>query len=458
MEVAIPNDNPKLRDFIITNQLNPMATDCLLRCTPEIQEKVMSRGPCDPSKVRDQVAVIKKRVQHAQIGRATGICGQEIENFIARHPMLDEKARDVIRTSSNQVQRIVLDRGPIMDCANPSMELLGRVREAHKGAVFMDGRPKVVWEGPGYSNGSRVPGYKPLPKRPRPEETLESEADVPVVTWLSLGPQSQFVQAGFANEGTALLHNNKFQVFTKGWEILQQVVQNPGSIQIEHDDNWNKFPGIGEAFKKETGQEQYYCIATSSEHSKWGAGFAYGYQGREDAARLALAVAIILGSEHENRVGGMFPDFAIMCDEAAIGKEVIQAKLEQQKSSPVGQAAQQIEQKIGKWDAPPSQPMQKIGKWDEGPAGPIGKWDAPPSAPPPQPPSINPSADLQQAEAIASAKAAAEKAAADQQAAMEAQKAQAQADNWQMQVQMAAATAMGSFGHFAGNFGSSHEL
>jgi len=292
MNIVVP-DGSAVHDFIVVNQLNPMATDCLLRCTPDIQEKVMSRGPCDPKKVRDQVAVIKKRIQHAQLGRATGICGQEVEAYIANHNF-DEKAKDLIRTSANQVQRIVLDRGPITDNPNPSAELLLRIRDAHKTAVFMDGRPRpqAPVRGPGYQQNIPADGGKK-----RSALALESESGVPVVTWLSFGANSHFVQAGFDGDGPAILHNKRDSIFNKGQDILDQVVRDKSTIQVEHDEKWTKFPGMGEAFKRETGEENCFAVATCTEHGKWAVGFHYGWQGREQAAKLALAVAIVLGTD-----------------------------------------------------------------------------------------------------------------------------------------------------------------
>lgn len=398
MNIVIPAGNAALNDFIVVNQLNPMATDCLLRCTPDIQAKVMSRGPCDPKKVRDQVAVIKKRIQHAQLGRATGICGQEVEAYIANQNF-DEKAKDLIRTSANQVQRIVLDRGPISG-ANPSAELLVRVRDAHKSAVFMDGRPRPQAPDRGY--GESVAGGKK-----RSAMALESESGVPVVTWLSFGANSHFVQAGFDGDGPAILHNKRDPILKKGWEILEQVVMDQSTIQVEHDEKWEKFPGMGEAFKRETGEENCFAVATCTEHGKWAVGFHYGHQGREEAAKLALAVAIILGTSMENKIGTLFPDFAIICDESAIGRDVAKAGMPNfnapSTSSQVNDAAAQVAASMSARTAEADLKQTRD--------------HAPPAA----------------------AQFATEQMAAAQVAA-----------EWQMQMQMAAASSMAAFGHAGG--------
>merc|ERR1719261_27146 len=90
--------NGTIHEWIIANRLNPEATQCLLQCDPEVQLKVILKGSCDPRKVRDQVAVIKKRIQDISRGVATGIYCREVEEFINSHNF-DEKAKDVLRTA-----------------------------------------------------------------------------------------------------------------------------------------------------------------------------------------------------------------------------------------------------------------------------------------------------------------------------------------------------------------------
>ena len=361
----VADEGNAVTQFIIANQLVPEAASCLLRCNPEIQEKVVGRGPCDPTKVRDQVAVIKKRIQHANSGGvASGIHCREVEAFIASRTF-DERAKDVLRTAASQVQRVVLDRGPCTDVQNPSAVLLVRVREAQRGVVFMDGR----------HNNKQLPGSAYEGGKKRSALALESESGVPVVTWLSFGANSHFVQAGFAGEGPAILYNKRDDILSQAQDILDKA--GCCKVEVEHDEKWEKFPGIGEAFKKDTGEENVFAIATSSEHGKWAAGFHYGRKGRELAAKLALAVAIVSGSDLENRVGQLFPDFAIILDEAAIGAEVARKKSPISGGSvmpimdrdagltgtAVMQAAEEVQARLGgrasKWDMPAHPPPMK---------------------------------------------------------------------------------------------------
>jgi len=318
--ITVPDGNSEVHTFIIANQLNPEATNCLLRCSVDVQVKVVQKGPCHPSKVRDQVAVIKKRIQHAPSGVAIGIYAREVESYIAAHNF-DEKAKDILRTASNQVQRIVIDRGPCNDCENPSAAILVRAREAARSAVFHDGRPRPPAE---RENWGQQGGKK------RSAAALESESGVPVVTWLSFGATSAFVQAGFDHTGPAILHNKRDDILNKGHLILEQVVRDKRSIELQHDENWKMFPGLGEQFKSLTSEENVFAVATCTEHGKWAAGFHYGWQGREQAAKLALAVAIIAGNNDlEEKISRLFPDFGIILDEAAIGREVAVSQQQQ---------------------------------------------------------------------------------------------------------------------------------
>jgi len=53
----------------------------------------------------------------------------EVERFIADHG-LDERAAKALRTESAEVVRHVLDRGPVVGCANPSSAVMSRLRDA----------------------------------------------------------------------------------------------------------------------------------------------------------------------------------------------------------------------------------------------------------------------------------------------------------------------------------------
>lgn len=281
---------------------------------------------------------------------------------------------------------------------------------------------KVVGGGGGGCGG----GYDQAAGSKRPASMLESESGVPVVTWLTFGANSHFVQAGFDADGAAIMYNKRDTIFSKANDILSQCVRNSSAIQVEHDEKWVKFPGIGEQFKKETGEENAFAVATCSEHGKWGVGFHYGNTGREESAKLALAVAIVLGTDMENRIGALFPDFAIICDESAIGREVVQTKYP--KLNAPSQAQHQVQEAAQQVSAAMS--ARAGGGVQSG----VGQELAIAQA---------------QAEAMAAEQAAAEWKMNMQMAAMEAQHVQQEALSWQMQVQNAMSSSMAAFGHNA---------
>jgi len=312
-----------IHDWIIANRLNPEATQCLLNCDPDIQQKVIMRGSCDPRKVRDQVAVIKKRIQDISRGVATGIYCREVEDFIAAHGF-DEKAKDVLRTAAPQVQRVVLDRGPCTEAKNASAVILVRVRDAQRAAQghYMDGRGQKL---PGMPAGHFGTSLGPTTGAKRTAAQLESEAGVPVVTWLTFDPSTPLVQQGFPADVPCMLYTKSINLFSSGEDILREILANVNdakSLDIVHDEEWKKFPGVGEAFKKATGEENCFAVATCREFGKWAVGFHAGWKGRDAAAKLALAVSIVSGSPQEEKIARLFPDFSILLDEVAISREI----------------------------------------------------------------------------------------------------------------------------------------
>lgn len=321
---------PTVAEFIHQNGLNQEAADSLRYQTEDIQNKVMARGNC--ANVRDQVAVIKKRIQDAQRGVAVGIYSDEVEEFIRGHgACFDEKAKEVLRTSAPPIQRLVLDRGPCTEAKNPSAILLCRVRDAQKGRAIREGREiaeeqsttnSVIDEYYGAYGLLGAPmsvGMAGIMGTPMDEERKRTAGEafsdglVPKVHWLSFGAGSALVQAGYPGDGPAIQYEKHMSVFQQAYNILAELVSNVNSVvQIEHDEEWKKFPGIGEKFRSVSGQENCFAIATSSEHGVWAAGFHASRKGREAAAKLALGLAISAGTAFEAGLGVTYPDFGLI--------------------------------------------------------------------------------------------------------------------------------------------------
>jgi len=119
-------------------------------------------------------------------------------------------------------------------------------------------------------------------------------------------------EKGFPLEGPAISFQKEHALFNASPVIVNELCP-IGSITIQDDEEWFHFPGIGVAYQKATGIENYFAVAFSQRLNKWGAGFGNGIKGRKAAAYLALAVALAKGTCQYVRLEALFPGFASLC-------------------------------------------------------------------------------------------------------------------------------------------------
>merc|ERR1719183_719278 len=94
----------------------------------------MERG--DVKDCRNPSSAILGRIKDAQKAGSFGgssprgnATPEDVEQFIAEGG-LDDRAQDALRGCPPDVQRVVIDRGPLTDTRNPSSAVLGRIRDA----------------------------------------------------------------------------------------------------------------------------------------------------------------------------------------------------------------------------------------------------------------------------------------------------------------------------------------
>merc|ERR1712196_82888 len=71
---------------------------------------------------------------------------------------------------------------------------------------------------------------------------------LPRVHWLSFGEESVLVQSGFRGFGPAIFYEKKHPIFNESAGILQEIVD-MNAVELDHDEEWLKYPKIGEMFK-----------------------------------------------------------------------------------------------------------------------------------------------------------------------------------------------------------------
>lgn len=127
--------------FISDNRLDDTAAR-LLRCeTPEIQSAVVERGSLvdcrNPSSaVMGRIRDAKLAARNGQLTATSAVAsGQgvmdtsDVDRFIVQN-RLDTGAARSLKEEAPDIQRSVMDRGPVADCSNPSAAIMGRINEA----------------------------------------------------------------------------------------------------------------------------------------------------------------------------------------------------------------------------------------------------------------------------------------------------------------------------------------
>eukprot|EP00931_Biecheleriopsis_adriatica_P009702 TRINITY_DN110779_c0_g1_i1.p1 TRINITY_DN110779_c0_g1~~TRINITY_DN110779_c0_g1_i1.p1 ORF type:complete len:880 (+),score=199.71 TRINITY_DN110779_c0_g1_i1:82-2640(+) len=354
-------DPLEVDEFIVANALDEKAEDALRTAAPAIQKAAMDRGPLLTAK--NPSAALLGRIRDAQ--NRFGVSGgraqhsfqewaQEVDDFIASND-LDDRAVESLRSAAPDVQRTVIDRGPVTTAHNPSAALLSRIRDAQNskkagiGGTGYGGGREPARLGYGEDRYGSAGGGKgvfgrgaPPPVRapaaaygaaPRggmrgasstygapAQRSWNSTSDsngawgggtggTPKVHWITFGPELSLVADGLPDTAPMVLFDKKQSIFQSAHYILADVMMDPEAVQIDHDEDWLQFPLVGEEFQRVAGEENCFAIATSHEHGKWAAGFHAGKKGRESAAKLALAVAIAAGTEAEAELCRTYPEF-----------------------------------------------------------------------------------------------------------------------------------------------------
>lgn len=155
--------------FVTESGIDGPAARELRSEAPEIQWAVMQRGPVRSA--ANPSAALVGRIRDAKHGitRFGGVAApaalppaivnpdpdkplSEVDRFIMEN-RLDQSAASTLKAETAEVQRTVMQQGPLVNCYNPSGALMGRIRAARNGQVAY--RPAAAAVG--------LPPANPLP-------------------------------------------------------------------------------------------------------------------------------------------------------------------------------------------------------------------------------------------------------------------------------------------------------
>jgi hypothetical protein len=138
-----------VEQFIAASLLDERAAGALRSSSPEVQQVVMDRG--DLSQCSNASSAVQGRIRdalNAMVGGGKGGGGYgpvgakpvmapvkpgELQYFINVNN-IDERAATALQSSTNQIQRYVLERGSLVEMQNPSSAVLGRIKDAQRAA------------------------------------------------------------------------------------------------------------------------------------------------------------------------------------------------------------------------------------------------------------------------------------------------------------------------------------
>lgn len=140
-----------------------------------------------------------------------------------------------------------------------------------------------------------------------------------LVKWLTVEEDGGLVLSGFPLIGPAVWWGAELsELLSAAPGILQDLGVDPEAIELVHDPEWTEHPEIGEAVVREGGKEVSYCLAVVQEMLIWAVGLDGKGKRREQAALLAVAVAISANLEDFKSLAELHPKFATFCGRVGI--------------------------------------------------------------------------------------------------------------------------------------------
>lgn len=109
------------------------------------------------------------------------------------------------------------------------------------------------------------------------------------------------------------------------WIMNDLEIEKEG-IEFVHDNDWSEFPAIAEAIKEVGGEESSICVAKYPMLNIWAVGAASKWTKREQAAKLALCIAVAGNVPDFNELAEKQPEFTAFCEGVGIDTDGAAAK------------------------------------------------------------------------------------------------------------------------------------
>jgi len=146
--------------------------------------------------------------------------------------------------------------------------------------------------------------------------------DGPPVFWIQMGPQSSIVRQGNMPPAGLVLSSGGSpykRFFSNAASIFSEIVGDPSAVTIVDDPDWHYYADVAETIKVTPGgEENCIAMAYSDVAGVWAVGLASGKKPRDQAAKLAISLALAPLSPRFPAVLAAYPEFAQLCEAAQI--------------------------------------------------------------------------------------------------------------------------------------------
>jgi len=186
---------------------------------------------------------------------------------------------------------------------------------------------------PAYVAPARLPGRAKPNARPSVAPAFAAPVVVPppqqqgsAVKWITLPEDAPLViEQGLPELAPALMYSADLQaLFSLSQSILYDLAGEAAEqVTIAHDPDWQAYPEVGAALKDAGGGEECLCVASIAARDSrlWAVGLGNKWKQREQAARLALCVALAANTDSLSSMAVQYPDFLAFCEQCNITTE-----------------------------------------------------------------------------------------------------------------------------------------
>jgi len=229
-------------------------------------------------------------------------------------------------------------------------------------------QPPPGWNGSPYGGGNAARPSKrsKSTNHPHGAPTAALAMGPSPIVWITLQPGAPLMDEGLPALAPLLQYNSDLQhLLSQSQNILYELVgDNEGEapqVTMTHDAEGGMFPEVVQAAVEQGLESLSICVAMLPGEGLWAVGMGGKWKQREQAARMALCVAVAANTDNVDKLHSVTannPDFMVLCDGAGIELGPDEARK--------GQVVLPPTPKGGRAPPPPSMPMMNAQDTNNG--------------------------------------------------------------------------------------------